>query len=133
MRARTLLSMLIGSASLIALGAGGWVAYDVRFRPETSGEHSADSADPHDHADKDRVRITPQARANLRLDVRPVQPQTYWRTIRVPGVVVERRGQSDRGVTAPIAGVVKHVHAVPGDTVRPGTELFVLGLTSEYL
>jgi multidrug efflux pump subunit AcrA (membrane-fusion protein) len=79
------------------------------------------------------VRLSPQARANLGLVVKPVQPQTCWRTVQVPAVVAERRGKSDRGVTAPVAGVVSHVHAVPGDTVRPGAALFTLRLTGERL
>lgn len=69
----------------------------------------------------------------MRLIVKPVELTSYWRTIRVPGVVTERPGQSDIGVTTPLAGVVQHVAAVPGDPVRPGDELFTLRLISESL
>jgi multidrug efflux pump subunit AcrA (membrane-fusion protein) len=129
MHQRTFVAVLVGGAALLG---GGWLAYDARFR-QPSAADKVDSEDHGHHGDRERVRISPQAQANLNLDVRSVRPQTYWRTIRVPGVVVESGGQSDHGITAPIAGVVKQVFAVPGDTVRPGAGLFVLSLTSEYL
>ncbi|MCA9212460.1 MAG: HlyD family efflux transporter periplasmic adaptor subunit [Planctomycetales bacterium] len=79
------------------------------------------------------LKLSPQARKNLQLVSKPARPQTYWRTIQVPGSVVDRPGQSDRGVTSPAVGVVSEVHAFPGDTVRPGERLFTLRLFSEYL
>ncbi len=79
------------------------------------------------------LQLSPQARQNLGLVSRPAKLQTYWKTILVPGEVVDRPGQSDRGVTSPAVGVVTQVHAFPGDTVRPGDRLFTLRLISEYL
>ncbi|MDA0810105.1 MAG: MchE protein [Planctomycetota bacterium] len=79
------------------------------------------------------LKLSPQARKNLDLVSKPARPQTYWRTIQVPGEIVDRPGQSDRGVTSPAVGVVSEVHAFPGDTVRPGDRLFTLRLFSEYL
>lgn len=79
------------------------------------------------------LKLSPQARKNLELVAKPARPQTYWRTIQVPGEIVDRPGQSDRGVTSPAVGVVSEVHAFPGDTVRPGDRLFTLRLFSEYL
>ena len=79
------------------------------------------------------LKLSPQARKNLELVSKPVSLQTYWRTIQVPGVVVDRPGISDRGITSPAVGVVTQVHAFAGDTVRPGEILFTLRLFSEYL
>lgn len=79
------------------------------------------------------LKLSPQARKNLGLVAKAAKPQTYWRTIQVPGEIVDRPGRSDRGVTAPAVGVVTRVHAFPGDTVRPGDRLFTLRLSSEYL
>ncbi|MFN8706335.1 MAG: MchE protein, partial [Planctomyces sp.] len=79
------------------------------------------------------LRMTEQARKNLGLVSRPAKPQVYWRTIEVPGEIVDRPGYSDRGVTSPAVGVVTQVHAFPGDTVKPGDRLFTLRLFSEYL
>ncbi len=79
------------------------------------------------------LRLTEQARKNLGLVSKPAKPQDYWRTIEVPGEIVDRPGYSDRGVTSPAVGIVTEVHAFPGDTVRPGDRLFTLRLFSEYL
>lgn len=79
------------------------------------------------------LKLSPQARKNLKLVSKPVILQSYWRTIQVPGIVVDRPGLSDRGVTSPAVGVVTQVHAFAGDVVRPGETLFTLRLFSEYL
>lgn len=79
------------------------------------------------------LKLSPQARKNLELVSKPVALETYWRTIQVPGVIVDRPGLSDRGVTSPAVGVVTQVHAFAGDTVSPGETLFTLRLFSEYL
>ena len=62
-----------------------------------------------------------------------VSLQSYWRTVQIPGVIVDRPGKSDRGITSPAVGVVTQIHAFPGDTVRAGDRLFSLRLFSEYL
>ena len=79
------------------------------------------------------LKMTEQARKNLGLVSQATKPQVYWRTIEVPGAIVDRPGRSDRGVTSPAVGVVTEVHAFPGDTVKPGDRLFTLRLFSEYL
>ncbi|MCC9608776.1 efflux RND transporter periplasmic adaptor subunit [Blastopirellula sp. JC732] len=79
------------------------------------------------------LKLSPQARKNLGLVVKPARPQTYWRTIQIPGILANRPGETDRGVTAPAVGVVTEIHAYPGQTVRPGESLFRLRLSSEYL
>jgi multidrug efflux pump subunit AcrA (membrane-fusion protein) len=79
------------------------------------------------------VRISPQARANLGLTAQPVKLTTYWRTIEVPAVVIDRPGISDCGVIAPVTGVVTQIYSHPGETVEPNARLFSLRLTSESL
>ncbi|MEK6247895.1 MAG: hypothetical protein N2C12_06925, partial [Planctomycetales bacterium] len=79
------------------------------------------------------LKLSPQARKNLELVSKPVALETYWRTIQVPGVVVDRPGLSDRGIASPAVGIVVQVHAFAGDTVKPGETLFTLRLFSEYL
>ncbi len=79
------------------------------------------------------LKMSEQARKNLGLVSKLARPQAYWRTIEVPGEIVDRPGYSDRGVTSPAVGVVTEVHAFPGDTVKPGARLFTLRLFSEYL
>lgn len=98
------------------------------------GGHEGHDHAGHDHGPKgDRVKLTPQAQKNLGLDVDTLTPQEYWRTVLIPGVVVDRPGESDRGVTSKVAGVVTAITARPGDTVRAGDPLFTLQLASEFL
>lgn len=79
------------------------------------------------------VELGAEARANLKLTAAPVKAQTYWRKILIPGVVEDRPGMTDRGITAPLSGVITHVHAFEGDVVRPGDKLFTIRPVSEYL
>jgi membrane fusion protein, heavy metal efflux system len=79
------------------------------------------------------VRISPEARKNMGLASKPLQPTTYYRKIDVPGVITDRPGVSDRGVVAPVTGIVTHIHAYPGNTVLPNATLFSLRLVSESL
>jgi multidrug efflux pump subunit AcrA (membrane-fusion protein) len=48
-------------------------------------------------------------------------------------MVIDRPGFSDRGVVAPVTGVVSRIHKVAGDPARPGDVLFTLKLLSESL
>jgi biotin carboxyl carrier protein len=137
------LVILAGVAGATYATRDKWLPYVLpekqAAKPGSHG-HSHDDADPHaghdhahDHAAGDRVKLTPQAQANLKLDVDVLNPQEYWRTVLIPGVVVDRPGESDRGVTARLAGVVSEIKARPGDTVRAGDPLFVVQLVSEFV
>jgi membrane fusion protein, heavy metal efflux system len=79
------------------------------------------------------LELGEKARKNLGLVVKAVRPTDYWRTLTIPGVVADRPGVSDRGVTSPAVGVVAEIHAFPGDTVKPSQRLVTLRLFSEYL
>src|SRR5438046_613787 len=109
MRVRTALYTLVGVAALAAVAAAGWLTRDTwrgwlaDSSPESSENEKAHAhGHIHSHGEEQSVLLSPQAQANLRLVVRPVKPQTYWRVVRVPGTVVERRGTSDRGVTTAV-------------------------------
>ena len=41
------------------------------------------------------LKMSEQARKNLGLVSKPAKPQAYWRTIEVPGEIVDRPGYSD--------------------------------------
>jgi cobalt-zinc-cadmium efflux system membrane fusion protein len=122
---------------LVVIGAG-TAAYFTRDRwlpmlsPPVAGPHEPEA--PHAHDEPSGVlTLSDEARKNLGLVVEPLKLQTYWRTIDVPGIIVDRPGRSDRGITSPAVGVVTAVHAFPGDTVRPGDRLFTVKVFSEYL
>jgi membrane fusion protein, heavy metal efflux system len=80
-----------------------------------------------------KIIVGDQAQKNLGLTAKPLQTTTFWKTITVPGMVVDRPGYSDREVAAPVAGTISQVFRVPGDPVRPGDNLFTLKLASESL
>ena len=77
----------------------------------------------HEHA-ADRIELSEQAQRNLGLVSQAPSPRPYWRTITVPGAVVDRPGESDRSIAARVAGIVAEIHVRPGETVKPGTPLF---------
>lgn len=112
-----------------------WVPYVFPAKAAKPGNGHDDAGKPDEHAARavDRVKLSPQAQKNLSLDVDTLTPQEYWRTMLIPGVVVDRPGESDRGVTSKVAGVVLAIKARPGDTVRAGDPLFTIQLASEFL
>jgi hypothetical protein len=79
------------------------------------------------------VRVSGEARKNMGLVAKSLQPATYFRKIDVPGVITDRPGVSDRGVVAPVTGIVTQNHAYPVNTVAPNAPLFSLRLVSDSL
>jgi membrane fusion protein, heavy metal efflux system len=135
MRLPKILRVVTGVAFLAVLGAAVFFTRQ-QWMPLLTRE-SAQSATDEEEAppveEPKVLKMSPQARKNLALASKPARPQTYWKKVQIPGVIVDRPGRSDRGVTSPVVGVVTQIHAFPGDTVRPGDQLFTLRLTSEYL
>lgn len=131
-----MLTLTIGVFAII-LGAAGAIAtrdtWLSRFQSEDAKKKDEDPHAGHTHGSKDRIKLSAQARANLRLVTDELELKTFRRTIQVPGVVVERRGKGDQSFTAPISGVVKKIHALPGDVVHPGGPLVTLRINSEPL
>jgi len=80
-----------------------------------------------------RVLVNEKAQQNLGITAKPAVVASYWKRIQVPGIVIDRPAQSDRYVSAPLAGVVQTIHHIPGDTVRAGDKLFTLRILSETL
>ena len=123
---------------LIVLGGAVTAAYSTRGTwlplvfPATAAKVDAAPPDEHDHA-TDEVTLSTQAQQNLKLKADTLAPREYWRKILIPGVITDRPGESDRGVTARVTGVVTAILAKPGDTVKPGATLFELDLASEFL
>lgn len=121
-------------AVVVGLGVAGyttrerWLSMLQPATPTESVESSGEVAAP-----VTKVIVNEQAQTNLGLTAKPLKAQIYWKTIPVPGMVVDRPGLSDRGVVAPASGVVVKIAHVPGDTVQPGDVLFTLKLLSESL
>jgi biotin carboxyl carrier protein len=129
--------LLTGLALLTGVAATGYLSRSVwlpLLTPAPATDTAENRHEPHSiPGEVQQVRLSPQAQANLRLIVKPLQVDTYWRTIQVPGVILDRPAQSDRGIVAPVTGVVTRVHHFPGDNVKPGDSLFTLRLLSETL
>lgn len=80
-----------------------------------------------------KIIVGDQAQKNLNLTAKPLKTEVFWKTISVPGMVVDRPGISDRQVVAPATGVINRIWHVPGESVHPDEVLFTLRLTSEPL
>ena len=135
MRTPRILRILATVAVVVGLGATAFFTRDhwmALIASRTKPAKAAEDA-PAPIREATVLKLSSQARQNLGLVAKAAKPQTYWRTIQVPGAIVDRPGRSDRGVTAPAVGAVVQVHAFPGDTVKPGDRLFTLRLSSEYL
>lgn len=99
------------------------------------------SQDAHDHAghdhagpsDADSLKMSPQARKNIGLQVAQVKLQPFTKTIGVPGMVVERPGRSTIEVTALMTGIITKIYPIEGEAIPPGQKLFELRLTHEEL
>jgi biotin carboxyl carrier protein len=117
------------AAGAVTLGV---VQYSLWFSED---DHSADDvqSQPPASGSAATLELSPQARRNLGLVVKPLALGNYWKSIQLPGIIVDRPGRTDRGVTSPIDGVVTAVHAYPGDTVQLGDVLFTIRPSSEYI
>ncbi len=121
-------------AGVVLVGAFVWLLTHEGWlwpSPNTEDEHENHALAPASEAHQ--VKLSPQAQSNLRLVAMALKADTYWRTIQIPGSVVDRPAYSDRAVVTPATGVIVKVHRHAGDTVWPGEELFTLRLLSETL
>lgn len=102
-----------------------------------STQSAAEGEDVHaEEGGDESLVLSDQARRSLGLTeefLKPLAMTTYRRTIVVPAVVESRPGRTQVLVSAPLTGVVTHVHAVTLETVSPGTLLFEIRLTHEDL
>lgn len=140
MRVYRVVSTLVSVALLGGAGYAGyrtherWMPYVFPTQPDAAQTPEADPHAGHDHGGHaDRVKLSAQAQANLALDVDALTPGPYWRSVLIPGAVVDRPGESDRGVASRVAGLVTDIRARPGDTVKAGDPLFTVQLVSESL
>jgi membrane fusion protein, heavy metal efflux system len=133
MRHRRVLTIL---TIIILCAAGGFFTRATWLPWVTPASSNGNAEDDHAHGpvvEMQQVKLSAQAQANLGLVVKPLIVDSYWRTIQVPGLIVDRPAQSDRGIVAPVTGVVTKVHHFPGDTVKPGDTLFTVRLLSETM
>jgi cobalt-zinc-cadmium efflux system membrane fusion protein len=128
----------IGTFALwfLALGilvAGVWFGRSRLIKPGTDIKSAEKSIAEQIAAGTQPAKLSIQAQKNLALKSKPLTATTYWRTLDLPGVIVDRPGISNRGVVAPVTGIVTSIFHYPGDTVEPNASLFSLRLVSESL
>ena len=118
MHLRTLLSRLLVGVLIVCgfVGAAyftraGWIPLLEKVIHSKAVNKDEAKKDEHDHAhdDGNKVKLSEQAQKNLKLVVEALVPETYSRTLIIPGIVVDRPGLSDRGVISPVAGVITAV------------------------
>ena len=135
MKMHLVFKLALSILAVTLLVAAGWFtrAAWLPWLSSTREKEPSPSPNPETVAVADRVLLTEQAQKNLRLTTQALKAQNFWKTITVPGMIVDRPGHTDRGVVAPLTGVVKTIHHFPGDTVKPGEPLFTLRILSETL
>jgi multidrug efflux pump subunit AcrA (membrane-fusion protein) len=121
---------LIGAVVAVYQTQAYWWPYVFPAPSPPVEEASAGETEP---APADRIKLSPQAQQNLGLRSATLTPRPYWRTLLIPGVVVDRPGESDIGIHARVGGVITDIAIRPGETVRPGQLLFRIELVSEFL
>jgi cobalt-zinc-cadmium efflux system membrane fusion protein len=129
--------LFAGLLLIMAVAGVSWGLRDRMYRAKPADAGRADDGSMTSPSPNKKpleiLELGSQARKNLHLISKAVRPTEYWRTITVPGVIQDRPGVSDRGVTSPAIGAVADIHVYPGDTVRPGERLVTIRLFSEYL
>jgi cobalt-zinc-cadmium efflux system membrane fusion protein len=85
------------------------------------------------HHKENSLTLSPQAQANIGLQLGKVELGDFNRTIAIPGILRERPGRSMVAITAPLTGTVTQIFPILGETVLPGQKLFELRLTHEEL
>lgn len=112
-------------------------AHDEHGHDAHAHAHAHAGRDEHKpHSELESLELSAQAMKNLGLTadfLKPITTATYYRTISVPAVIVERPGRTVLQVSTPMTGVVTQISAVPGSAVEPGTPLFQIRLTHEEL
>ncbi|MDZ4820940.1 MAG: MchE protein [Planctomycetota bacterium] len=129
---------LLNAALVLVIGALAAGMFAFVYNSWLSQDTAKDSLDRDSHpaAVQDGstpVRVSQEARKNLELVSKSLQPALYYRRIDLPGVITDWPGISDRGVVAPVTGIVTRIHAHQGDTIAPNAPLFSLRLVSESL
>jgi len=106
---------------------------------DSSDEHAGEvdhSEHDHGHAGHDEtnsIELSEQGRRNIGLELGKVKLSDFSKTVSIPGIIVEKPGQSIIQATAPLTGVVIRIHTTQGAAVAPGEPLFDIRLTHEEL
>jgi len=101
--------------------------------PSPSSPIPEEGSEETEHPPADRIKLSPQAQQNLGLRSATLTPRPYWRTLLMPGAVVDRPGETDLAIHTRVGGMIMEIAIRPGESVRPGQPLFRIELVSEFL
>lgn len=99
-------------------------------------DHSQEDEHDHGHSAADSLLVSETARKNLGLTddfLQPIELRSFARTLSVPSIIVDNPGRTRLPVSAPMTGIVTHVHAVTGEAIKPGDLILEMRLTHEDL
>ncbi|MDD4787803.1 MAG: efflux RND transporter periplasmic adaptor subunit [Pirellulales bacterium] len=99
----------------------------------SEAEACGEDAHRGDTGDEWSLELDEQGRKNAGVTLALVGLKDFERTISVPGTLVERSGQAQVVVSAPMTGIVTRIYPIQGEAVLPGGPLFDLRLTHEDL
>jgi membrane fusion protein, heavy metal efflux system len=126
--------ILISCCAIALAGVSWWGYANWRSQHDLSvaaGDGVEATSEP--SVSSNNLIVGDQAQQNLKLTAKPLKTSTYWKSITLPGSVVDRPGVSDREVAAPAIGVISEIRRIPGESVEPGDVIFTLKLTSDSL
>jgi membrane fusion protein, heavy metal efflux system len=121
---------LILVCSSVALVVGTAIGY-VMFRSEPRVVTEATPVDHEDH--RDHVDVSAMAAKNLGLQFGMVKSGPFRKHLHIPGMVIEKPGQSGLAVTSPIQGIIREIHKFPGQAISPGDLLFSMQVSDAAL
>ncbi|MEZ6140401.1 MAG: efflux RND transporter periplasmic adaptor subunit [Zavarzinella sp.] len=127
--------ILFGWLLFIALGITAGATYRLwqpLILPSDTTEEGHAEDDHDEHSDEETIKLTPQARENLKLKFQELSHLPYWRKVSIPGVLVDRPGETDRTVGTKVSAIVSKIYARPGDVVEADQPLFELQIVSEF-
>lgn len=126
--------------------SSGWGPFDKLFADKAEDDHAelhhssdahAHSAEAeHAHGSANALDVSEAARKNLGLTeayLQPIELRSFTRTLSVPSIIVDNPGRTRLPVSAPMTGIVTHVHAVTGEAINPGDLILEMRLTHEDL
>ena len=90
--------------------------------------HGHSHADPHGSQAAQSLTLSDEARQNLDLQISKIAATDYWKSLTVPGEVIEEPGHCEQRITTSLDGFVRKIHILKGQTVFPGDALFDLQL-----
>lgn len=123
----------LGSAASVILAPRASLEIDDQQENEL-GHEGAAPEDREEHEEEgDHVALTKQAYQNLELHMGSITKGDYWKSLLVPGRVVEIPGQSDLSIAATVTGIVEDVNVLPGQTLDTQSVLFAIRITDEAL